>query len=640
MQTVGSDRARTRRVPPTRLVWWEWVLPLVIAIVILGPALRPGVIFNLDLILTPHLDTPSGFWGLGPELPRRLPLWLPISWLSPLIPATTSGKLLMIAVLVVAWVGMVRLTRRICIDRHHVGYLASHAAGALYTLSPFVLTRVAVGHFNVTVPHAVLPWVIGTLIRPGRRLDATFLACFAMGFAGHSGGALALLVVGIAVVAGERERWMKAIVVALAAQAPWLVPGLVVLAANPIHMATGNVFPTRIDGLAGFARIAAGGGFWNTYFQIGGDGLIVAASGAALLTLAVVGTKVIASDARTPIVAIGFVGWFLVVVSTIRGFDTIFFWVNDHLIGGVWRESHRLLTLHLLWLAPAAALGGERLYRMCLDRPRFISLAGPVAVLPAAIAIVLAVPGVWGLGTQVSAAPLPQSWQMARTAIRDQPGTVLALPWYQYFNLRVGDGPLRRVLNPLPLYLGGDVLSSSDNGLQRDVREFGDPREEPADLLIEHLTNAEAISSGLVDLGVRWIMVIKTENQADYQSLADDPGLSQIIDTGDIALYRVDAWPGQAAADGVPVDISEYGPAWATSDSPNSFTWARAGSDGWWQGTRRATITEQGLVGLPGGGGLIWNIATVPALLGQIIPTAACVLLVLRRRGKHHMSSG
>ena len=147
-----------------RRVMLTWLVPFVAGAIVLGPALAPGSLFNLDLVLVPHFDLPNGFWGLGPELPRRLPLWVPISWLSPWIPATISGKALMLAVFVLAWVGMTRLA-------HAFGVRWAFVAGALYALSPFVLTRTAVGHFMITVPLAVLPWVLPVLLRPGRSLS-------------------------------------------------------------------------------------------------------------------------------------------------------------------------------------------------------------------------------------------------------------------------------------------------------------------------------------------------------------------------------------------------------------------------------------------------------------------------------------
>ncbi len=631
MGTPADGIVRTLRSHSSTIV--DWLVPTAIALAILGPALRPGVIFNLDLILTPHLDTPTGFWGLGPELPRRLPLWVPISWLSSIVPATVTGKVLMLILIVLPWVGMARLTRLLSCVSTPAGRLACNSAGALYALSPFILTRAAVGHFNVTVPHAVLPWVLPVLIRPGRRLSTTFLACFAMGFAGHSGGTLAVAIVCVVLLCGRRERWLGVVAVAVAAQAPWVVPGLAVVAANPIHMATGNAFPTFADGAAGLARLSAGGGFWNTYFQIGGSGAVVAIAGVALLALAVAGSRAIDAEFRRPLISLGALGWFVAVASTIDGFDTVWFWINDHLLGGVWREGHRVLTLHLVWLAPAAALGGQRLYSALLRRPRWTFAAGPLAILPAAIATLLSVPALWGLGGQVSADPLPAGWQQSRQAVDANPGTVLALPWYQYFNLSIGDGPVRRVLNPLPLYLGGDVLSSSDNGLQRDVREYGDPREVFADKLIARLAEHRPIANNLSRLGVRWVMLLKTIRVEQYAALADDPGLRAVVDTPDVALYEVRAWRGEAVDDGGnSVSASDVGPAFATFDTDAAVVWARGGSDGWRRGTEPGTITASGLVRLPPGSGLVWNVATVPALAGQIVPTIAVAVVIERAR--------
>ena len=615
----------------------EWVGPTVIALLLLGPALRPGVLFNLDLILTPQLDTPLGFWGLGPELPRRLPLWLPISWLSGLIPATVVGKVLLVALFVVPWVGMARLTKRIATTATP---FVCHVAGALYTLSPFILTRAAIGHFNVTMPHAVLPWVLPVLLRPGRRLGSTFIACFAMGFAGHFGGSVALTVILVAVLCGRRERWLSAFVVGVCAQAPWLVPGILVSVTNRIEMASGSAFPTDAVGLSGLARLSAGGGFWNTYFQVGGSGLVVAVVGFALFTFGVIGTRGLDDETRVPLVVLGALGWFVAAASAIRGVSTVFLWVDDHLLAGIWREGHRMLTLHLLWLAPAASLGGQRLYERCRRRRDLAIWAGPALVLPLAITVMLAVPGVWGLGGQLSAAPLPHSWQQTRDAIDREPGTVLALPWFQYFNLSIDDGPVRRVLNPLPLYLGGDVLASSDNGLQQGVRETGDAREVSATALVESLVSGKSIGPELGDLGVRWIVMLKTVHQQRYSALDTDSGLRRVIDADDIALYEVMSWQGIAVdSNGAAVATRTLGPAFARVDSSQAVQLSRAGSGGWMRGTDIASTTPEGLLSLPAGTGLVWNLATIPAVLSELVPSIVVAVLLARRSRRRRRRS-
>ncbi len=617
----------------------EWAIPTLVVLVLLGPALGPGMLLNLDLVLVPDLDIPRGFWGLGPELPRRVPLWVPISVVSGVLPATATGKLLLVVGFVGAWVGMRRLVSKL----DAVGGTAlpttlripvGHVAGVLYALSPFVLTRAAVGHFNVTVPHAILPWVLLVLLRPGRDLRATFVACFAMGFAGHFGGSLALTVVGVAIVMGARERPWQAVSVAIAAQAPWLVPGLLVAAAGDVNMAAGASFPTAAHGPAGFARLSAGGGFWNTYFQVGGSGWVVAICGVVLLGLAVAGASEIRADFRRPLVAVGVVGWLIAAISAMPIVDAWFQAINDNLLGGIWREGHRLLTLYLLWLAPAAALGGRRLARTLARSGRWAGVAGVVSIMPLAVAMMLSIPGVWGLGGQLSAEPVPAGWAETRALIVDEPGTVLSLPWFQYYNLSVADGPVRRVLNPMPLYLGGDVLSSSSNGLAPGVREVGDPREQPADALIEQLVSGESVGDDLAELGVRWIVLVKNIHADRYAALDDDADLRIVIDDSDVALYEVSGWVGPAVgADGQGIGVDWWGAALARFDSDERATVAAPGSSLWLRGRSSVGVSEDGRLEIPSGRGWLWNLATVPALLGQIVPfTFVCWFLIVRRR--------
>jgi hypothetical protein len=619
----------------------DWLLPVVVAVVLLGPALRPGLLVNLDLVLTPDLDVPRGFWGLGPELPRRLLLWVPISVMSGLVPATLSGKVLLVAAFAGAWIGMRRLTGQLAAPGG-ASALACHSAGVLYALSPFVLTRAAVGHFNVTVPHAVLPWVLPILLRPGRNLGATFVAAFALGFAGHSGGSVAIVVVAVALVLGDRTRWAAALAVTVVAQAPWAVPGLLVAATSDIDMADGQAFAAVVDGVAGVARLSAGGGFWNAYYQVGGSGLVVAACGAALLGLGVAGTRDLDARVRRPLVGLGIVGWFVAAAAAIPVVGPAFVWVNDELLGGIWREGHRLLTLHLVWLAPAAALGAERLARRRSSEGRTVC-SGALAAAPMAIALVLAVPGVWGLGGHLGAEPEPSGWTEVRERITAEPGTVVALPWYQYFNLSISGGPVRRVLNPMPLYLGGDVVASSDNGLQRGVREVGDPRERAIDAVVTGLDGSQGagtatadatVGERLADVGVRWIVLLKTVHLDEYRALFDDPSVSVAFDDEDIALFEVRNWAatwssGAVDADGAPAELTWRTPAIGTGDD-GVLTAAAAGSGGWRRGWSSARTNDDGLLVVPAGTGPVWNVATLPSLAAQLAVTSAVVVILVR----------
>src|SRR5690625_2728305 len=49
---------------------------VVVALMVLGPALRSGPLLDLDLLVTPEIPVPNGLWGLGPALSQRVPLFV------------------------------------------------------------------------------------------------------------------------------------------------------------------------------------------------------------------------------------------------------------------------------------------------------------------------------------------------------------------------------------------------------------------------------------------------------------------------------------------------------------------------------------------------------------------------------------
>jgi hypothetical protein len=569
--TVSQGRRRNRRLISGITLW-----SLVGGLITLGPALRRGAVLNLDLILVPKLDLPSGIWGLGPELPRRLPLWDVPSAISRVISAELTGKALMVAIFVIAATGMARLMRM------H-GPFVANLAGLLYAFNPFVLTRTAVGHFNVTVPLAILPWVVPYLLHPTRRLTTTYVCALALGFGGHFGGSMAFAVVAVGVVVNGWHRWWAAAAVTIAAQAPWLIPGLIVAHSTGLAISDSSVFATKINDVGDLARVSAGGGFWNSYFQAGGAGIPEAIVGVSLLVLAIIGSRRLDPTLRRGLVVLGVAGWLITVGSGIAPFDRLFEAATGNLVGGVWRESQRALTLHLVWLMPSAVLGARQVASRLERSARGAWAARPVALAPIAALAVLAVPSIWGIGGQLEATPIPQDWQHIRQAIKEDPGPAVALPWYQYFNLRVGDGAVHRVLNPLPLYLGGDVISSSSNGLGRNVREQADTREATVGEIVHGIQDGTPGGVALAEQGVRWVVLLKTVGFEAFAEMDSDPRLERVIDGGDIVAYRV--------LDPAPVNAP-----------------------------RR------------------WRLGAVVPLLSQTIPFAiGAWLLVLRRRNRRHL---
>src|SRR5207302_2099885 len=123
---------------------------------------------------TPTMPLPRGVWALGPELSRRVPLGVPVAWASTVLGGPVVGKVLLGASLVVAFAGASRLVPTI-------GVVGRLGAGTLYAASPFVLTRVGVGHWTVVAAIAVLPWALPVLLRPADDLRRTWLWSAALG---------------------------------------------------------------------------------------------------------------------------------------------------------------------------------------------------------------------------------------------------------------------------------------------------------------------------------------------------------------------------------------------------------------------------------------------------------------------------
>ena len=578
----------------------------VVGLLVLGPALAPGALFNLDLVLTPEIPVPQGVWGLGPELPRRLPFMVPLAWASALVDGAAAAKVVLVATFAVAFVGAQRLVG----DR---GVPTRLAAGLLYAAGPFLVTRVATGYLGVALAAAALPWCLPHLLRPSASIARTLLAAAALGACGIGGGIFALLAAGAGVIAdGPTRRVGRVAGAVLVGQLLWLVPGLIVFRQG-VRLAAGADFATRAPGLGGPFRLLAGHGFWQDTFQVGHGQLGVALLGGALLVLAVLGHQALPGAWRRPAGWLAALAVGVALASALPGLDTVFGRVAATPVGAPLREGQRLLPLYLVWMAPAAALGARRLADGVTGARRAAWLA-----LPVVAAVWLAVPGLWGAGGQLEAVRIPDEWAEAREVVRDGGGTVVSLPWAQYFNLNVAGG--RRVNDVMPLYLGGDVLVASDPNLDDPAQERADGREAAMDLLALRVRAGEPVGRRLADLGVRWVVLQHDIDWQTYLSLRDDPDLRRVVDGPTLELFEVTGWQGEVVADDGEV-LEASGPVAPLVDlaSSGAATWSRPGATGWLRGTEPAVVGADGRLRLPAGEGLLWYWPALLVLVGDVV---------------------
>ena len=612
-----------------KLFLLNYFVPFSLALLFLGPALKPGSIFNLDLVLVPHPHLSGGFWGVGPELPRMCPISAVLTMISPIVPSTISVKLLYISIFQLSWLGMKKLSSQI-------GVRNPYLASLLYMSSPFLLTRLSVGHIGISVMFALLPWTVSTLLAPLLNLRRLFLYSSFMAFAGYASGGVALLVVFIGCLFTKsplRSRLFGMSVTAFA-QTIWLVPGVLVAMGSSRKLSPTSGFSSNVgQGISGFFSSSSGGGFWNPNFQVGPSLRTMQITGLFLLVTAWGAQRKSQYPLKDQLFALGIIGWLFSVQSKIWGINTIFNALTDNPIGQLARESQRFAILHLIWLVPTFCLGIEHLYERLGQIRRLKYLTGCLIALPIAISSILSAPAFWGIGRSLESVAIPKCWNSAKELIADNPGTTLSLPWYQYFDQSIGTDKVRRSLDPMPYFLGGDVLGSSNNGFGAEINENGDPREANITKIIsDYLNNRTLPSAAFQRSGISWVILQTTVVIDDYSDLDKDKGLRKVLACPQLTLYQV--VPDQAVATAsreLTASASNVIPG-ITRVKSGPFVLNRPWSQLWFIGNQLATKTVDGRIIVPRGENLVWNLGAVITIFSYCVYTIVFAKLFVSNR--------
>lgn len=597
-------------------------------LVVLGPGLRPGSLLSLDLLVTPHIPVPTGLYGLGPALSQRVPSFAVLGLASRVVGGPLATKVAIVAMVAAAFAGAARLVGP------QARVTTRLAAGVLWAAGPFALTRIGVGHLNVLWGLAVLPWALPRLCRPSASLPSTFLAAGLLAFGGPGSGTLGVAVAGIALLVERDRRPVRVLLAVGSANLAWILPTAVLLWAGAAVNGAGG-FATDPGGPAGWIGLVVGNGFWRADEQVGARGLAGALAGAVLVGLALVGRRRLDRSWGATASIVAAVGLGLAVASAIPGVRSAYGWLTDLPIGAPLRESQRFLALWLVVAVPAAALGGEELARRIARHARAAAL---VAVVPLALALAVSVPGWWGIGGRLDPVHFPSGWAAARARIHRQPGTVVAFPWNEYPQLSFAEG--RQAFNPIPDYLGGDVISSYDPNFHPDVpsQEQVDRRAVVVDRLSRQVRGGRRIGAGLADLGVRWVLLAHERGWEGYGALRGDPGL-RLVQHGPTAdLYAVRAWAGPATApDGSSHRVGRPFPPVLTTRAPKGSVLDVAGAPGWVQGwSDPVAETADGRLRLTGTGTIVWFWPAAALIVADVFLMSA----VIWSMGRRHHSGG
>lgn len=523
-----------------RLLPDAWAVLL--AVLLLGPALGAGYLLTYDMVWVPDLALRGDFLGLGPALPRAVPSDLVVALADEVVPGMLLQKAVLLGCLAAGGLGAARLAGP--------GLVARSVAVSVAVWSPFVVERLWIGHWPVLACWAALPWLVlaGARFRDGHRVGVALPLLLLAGSLSANAGVMSAAV--LLAVAGTRRLRRLATLLALvgAANAPWIVAGLL-HAATATTAATGSVFALRGDALPAPLAALTLGGIWNAQVVPGSRDVLaigVVATG-LLVAAAAYGVRPVRRrlGARTcwSLAGLWAAGYLLAVLTWLAPEPTG--WLAAHVPGGgLLRDGARWLALCVPLTVALVAAGCERLVR----RLRTAALR-PVAAAGMVLAPLALLPGaVWGVLGSLAPADYPEDYAAARAALGQRPdGDLLVLPFSAFRAPAWNHG--RTVLDPLPRYLQPDYVVNDELAVDRLVVVGEDPRTPRVYAALALPTEAER-SAALAELG---IAVVAREHGVPALAAQDAPLAGVVLHDGpDVEVVRL---PG-------PVDVRRPPAGW------------------------------------------------------------------------------
>ncbi len=512
---------------------------VVLAALLLGPALGTGYVLGYDLVWVPHLDLRSDFLGFATALPRAVPSDAVVAVLDDVVPAQLLEKAALFVPLVLAGVGAARL----------VGGSATArlTAVTLAVWNPFTAERLGIGHWTVLVGYGVVPWLVlaGRTTRRTGRVPAAAWALVAIGSLSASAGlvsAVTLLVTGWTADRARLRTDLTLVACAAAGNAPWLMAGL--LHAGSATGDGASVFALHGEGGLPAPLAALGlGGIWNSEVVPASRTTFVSWLALVLLVgLAVAGWRRWAGrpDSRR-LVALWVIGFGVALLTWLLPGPVDWF-AGRVPGGGLLRDGTRTLGLCLPVYACLPAVGVEvlagRFSRGETEVRRLVAAAG--ALLP----VILLYDAAWGLSGALRPVEFPASWAQTRANVDFSGGDLLVLPLGTYRAPTWNHG--RTVLDPLGRYLPPDYVADDDLVVDGRTVAGEDPRLADVRAALA-LPTPTSRTQALLALGVQHVAIERDVAGRRPPPLAGDlltahPDLEVYRLDGDAAPRDVAAW--------------------------------------------------------------------------------------------------
>ena len=488
---------RWRRVVP---VLWTVVL----AALVLGPALGRGYVLSYDMVWVPDLALRPDVLGVGSGLPRAVPSDAVVAVLDELVPGMLLQKVVLLGALAGGGLGVLRLAP----PESMPGQLV---AVGVYQWNPFVAERLVLGHWPMLVGYAVLPWLIIAAREWRTQRVMPWRLCWLVPLGSLSASAGLASGVVLLAFAAERNgrRWAAMLALLAVSNAPWLVSGLLHVADATTDPAGARAFALHAEGgLPAPVAVLGLGGIWNAeVVPASRDSLVGWLSVLAVVGLAAAGVRGLGAHLgrRDQVAFLGCLAGAWAAALLTWAAPSAMAWTVSNVPGaGLLRDGTRILSVAAPALALAAGHGAARVTAAL--RP-----VSPVAPAAAGLALVLLplalLPDLsFGVSGRLRAVDYPHGYAQARAVVSTRQdfgarGDVVLLPFSSYRQPAWNKG--HKLLDPLGRYLTPDYVAGDDL-LVSDIRIAGeDPRAIAAARALRRSTPVER-SRALALLGIRF----------------------------------------------------------------------------------------------------------------------------------------
>ncbi len=443
---VRPDAGRTWSTRDRRS-WVSLTVALGSAGVVLGPLYGRGTALWYDMAWSPVPTWTPFVLGVSTPAPRAVPSDAVAVLLSRLVGPGLAQVLVLTLILVLASHGAVALLRA---WRQEVGVVACASAALAAQWNPFVVERLAIGHWTVLWGYALAPLVFATVLRDRSSAPRQLvLLALAVGLGGAN--ALAVQLPAWAYAAWQmRLRAVPGMAILTGVSSVWALPALSA-GVRSSAAAAGAFGPVSDSPLGVLGSLLAGGALWNTRAHPWWREESILAVAALMLTLLSLWGATCARRGAG-VVAVTGAGVVIAALSAVDGLRPLWEAALTHIPGwGLMRDSQKLVGCWVVVAAAGSGLIVDALRGRRWGGAQKVAATGLLCLWP-----VLNLGLAWGLMGRLGPVALPTSYRAIAAQASEVDGTIALLPWQQYRRYSWNAG--RTSLTIAPRVIDGDLL--------------------------------------------------------------------------------------------------------------------------------------------------------------------------------------